>query len=335
MWTTGRKTNPYSKGTGVTPDELVLLRRSNYRASRLAVGELMRRADADLGRRLWMGGIALGDRPFDATKVRFYRKQIGLVQSRVDKLLLGITQAIRFDTEFVRARQGSLRRANTASVKRYSKAMAGQFEANLRIGYITEMSQGDVLTRIVSSSARLWDSGPVQPTGYVRKQYWAERIVRIAATRAHNSTKGKQVVFDEVVSKYRRIAITGGPRAGKTTWAQRITDRAVIHTDDFRSSPWPEVPFLVIEACQERQAFCVEGVQVPRALRKGLEVDAVIWLSEPLLELSDGQERMRKGTDTIFRDWQATALRLPEIFHGEILGNGELFLQRDGLVRAQ
>src|SRR5262245_4436614 len=40
--------------------------------------------------------------------------------------------------------------------------------------------------------------------------------------------------FDDVLGKYSRVAIVGGPRTGKTTLSATVSDRPVIHTDDFK-----------------------------------------------------------------------------------------------------
>ena len=132
------------------------------------------------------------------------------------------------------------------------------------------------------------------------------------------------MTLDEFLARYQRIAIAGGPQVGKTSvWAAHVTDRRVLHTDDWMGAKWADVPYLVLGACQPLTRFCVEGVQVPRTLRKGLEVDAVVWLAHPLTELSEGQERMRKAVETVFRDWQAKASRVPPIYKGGVSGRGE------------
>jgi ABC-type thiamine transport system ATPase subunit len=111
--------------------------------------------------------------------------------------------------------------------------------------------------------------------------------------------------FKEQLKKYDRIAVAGGPKAGKTTLCRLVRDRTVIHTDSFMHDTWENVPRAVIADIVKTspQRFVVEGVQVPRCLRKGLEVDAVLWLDEPLEKLSPRREGMRKGCLTVFADW--------------------------------
>ncbi len=114
-----------------------------------------------------------------------------------------------------------------------------------------------------------------------------------------------------------RLAVAGGPRTGKTTLAAKLAARAQIHTDDLMALPWADVPPAVIAECDRHGALVVEGVQVARALRKGLQVDAVIWMGRPHVALSEGQERMAKGVQTVFQEWlTANAGRIPVVTHG-------------------
>jgi hypothetical protein len=108
-----------------------------------------------------------------------------------------------------------------------------------------------------------------------------------------------------ILARYPRIAIAGGPRTGKSSIASTITDRPVIATDDYMRLPWDDVPRAVIaQASASGARFVVEGVQVTRALRKGLQVDAVVWLDTPHVELTGAQQGMRTGMETVFREWQ-------------------------------
>lgn len=110
--------------------------------------------------------------------------------------------------------------------------------------------------------------------------------------------------FAAVLARYPRVAIAGGPRTGKTSLAQHARDgRLVVHTDDFIGhGDWAAMPGLVIDAAGSGPCL-IEGVQVPRALRKGLRVDAVVWLETPRVHLSPRQEGMLKGTAKVFEEW--------------------------------
>lgn len=104
---------------------------------------------------------------------------------------------------------------------------------------------------------------------------------------------------------YPRIAITGGPKAGKSTLAALVKTRPIIHTDDFAKLGWSEASAAVVKHCNELPPyFLVEGVAVPRALRKGLKVDCVIWLVGAHDTLTVPQESMAKACKTVFEEWR-------------------------------
>ena len=109
--------------------------------------------------------------------------------------------------------------------------------------------------------------------------------------------------------KARRLAIAGGPRVGKTTLASLIADgRHVIHTDDFISLGWSEASAHAAKLVNhyERSPLnvTIEGVAVPRALRKGMKVDLVIWLSKAREPLSSGQMAMTKACRSVLDEWR-------------------------------
>ncbi len=120
--------------------------------------------------------------------------------------------------------------------------------------------------------------------------------------------------FDDLINKpasYKRVAIAGGPRVGKTTLvsSSAFDLHKRIHTDDLINKvPWDSVPEEIARLTAGVERFVVEGVQVPRCLRRGLAVDLVIWLERPRVELSEGQRRMWKATRTVFSEW----LGMPE-----------------------
>ena len=138
-------------------------------------------------------------------------------------------------------------------------------------------------------------------------------------------TKGEQFIakakglnrkawFELALKTFDRIAIAGGPNSGKTTLCRLVKGRPVFHTDEHKHLAWEAVPHAVIAEILNESAikqFVVEGVQVPRTLRKGLEVDAVLWLNEALEPNSKGQEAMRKGCQTVLAEWYATHKDVP------------------------
>lgn len=107
----------------------------------------------------------------------------------------------------------------------------------------------------------------------------------------------------DILSRYPRVAIAGGPRTGKTTLSGIGDGRAVVHTDDWiDKTEWEGVPTEVIKACGSGPVI-VEGVQVPRALRKGLSVDCVVWCERPRALQTRKQLIMLAGLRTIFAEW--------------------------------
>lgn len=113
--------------------------------------------------------------------------------------------------------------------------------------------------------------------------------------------------WKDVLKKYDRIAVTGSPRTGKSTLVRLVKDRPVISTDDYRRRSWSAVPHAVIadvlDLTHDSKRFVVEGVQVARCLRKGLDVDVVCVLAEPLEELTTRQAGMGKAVMTVLADW--------------------------------
>lgn len=120
--------------------------------------------------------------------------------------------------------------------------------------------------------------------------------------------QNRRAWWKDVLKKYDRIAVVGGPRAGKTTLT-RIADRPVIHTDDYMKRAWDAAPYAAIADVidlthdQERPRFIIEGTRAVSCLRRGLKVDAVCVLMEPLQELTPRQEGMRKAVMTKLAEW--------------------------------
>jgi len=109
---------------------------------------------------------------------------------------------------------------------------------------------------------------------------------------------------------YARVAIVGAPRTGKTSLANNeavrfaLARRPVIYSDDFKHLAWGEVPPAIVAVCKQMERFLIEGVQVARALRRGLEIDAVLYLDDAKAEQLPGQVVMGKGIATVFNEWR-------------------------------
>lgn len=111
-----------------------------------------------------------------------------------------------------------------------------------------------------------------------------------------------------------RILIAGHPRAGKTTLAKRLAAGlehvSLRHTDDLIQRGWSGASDGVARWISGIDApFVIEGVAVPRALRKWLAAnpgrkpcDVVYYLNRPFGELTSGQRSMAKGCDTVWEE---------------------------------
>jgi dephospho-CoA kinase len=102
--------------------------------------------------------------------------------------------------------------------------------------------------------------------------------------------------------------IGGGPRTGKTTLANGLGGN-VRHADDTIGMGWSESSEEVSRWLDEPGDQTIEGVQAARALRKwlvrnpeGKPCDEVVWLSNPKVGRSSGQETMAKGCEKVFSE---------------------------------
>lgn len=122
------------------------------------------------------------------------------------------------------------------------------------------------------------------------------------------------MTWNDTLKKYDRIAITGGPLTGKTTLALSMPiNRPLIHTDIFLPLAWKEQPLACVSAVKGLPRFVIEGVQVPRALRKGMEVDVVVWLDTPKRTRNKGQIALAKGVATVYLEWKSKHPNVAEV----------------------
>ena len=107
------------------------------------------------------------------------------------------------------------------------------------------------------------------------------------------------MTFDEVLRRFPRVALVGGPNTGKTHLSERVLDRPVIHTDDLMDQPWAQIPDMAINRVGNRQKFLIEGALAARTVRRGLKVDAVVHLKRAKRPRTEKQEQFSKGVDTV------------------------------------
>lgn len=108
---------------------------------------------------------------------------------------LNLEQAAVMDP-LISGTNSSLLGRHRSSVERYGLAMVADFERVIRTGFVEGLTNHEVIQRMVSTGAvsgitalSLSQAEPAhfpKPTGYMRKQYWAERIVRTETAYAYN-----------------------------------------------------------------------------------------------------------------------------------------------------
>lgn len=115
-----------------------------------------------------------------------------------------------------------------------------------------------------------------------------------------------------------KTLIAGWPRTGKTTRANALDSATEIvrHTDDLiPSQDWSAISETVSYWFDEDYSV-IEGVAVPRALRKwlarnksGKPCDELVYLTMPHVSLSAGQAAMGKGCDKVFNEIKGELIR--------------------------
>lgn len=132
------------------------------------------------------------------------------------------------------------------------------------------------------------------------------------------NTKNRYLWLDDVLNQYARIAIVGGPKTGKTTLANRITDRPLISTDGWQQLEWSEASKTVADLANKiKGKVAIEGVAAIRAVRKGMKVDALLLLVDPLIEQTPRQRAMSKSQLTILKEVQKMYPDLPVLIAPE------------------
>lgn len=114
--------------------------------------------------------------------------------------------------------------------------------------------------------------------------------------------------FSGLLRRFDRIVIVGPPKCGKSTLANEVSidDRPVLRSDDFKKHSWEDTPAEIIKAAKMAGSrWTFEGVMGARALRKGLDAQAVVYLTKPRSFQVPGQIAMGKGIGTVMREWRA------------------------------
>lgn len=110
------------------------------------------------------------------------------------------------------------------------------------------------------------------------------------------SDKIKRVLRD-----HKRIAVTGGPDTGKSIVTDYVTDRPVYHSDDYTDENWHTKPETLIReaySADSPSGYVVAGVTADRAVRKGLQVDAIIHCDDTKVHSDKrGRHTLKKQID--------------------------------------
>lgn len=109
-----------------------------------------------------------------------------------------------------------------------------------------------------------------------------------------------------LLARYRVVGLTGPANSGKTTLARLVSDAAtVLHGDDYRplgsSQATADLARATAVATDGARPVLIEGVTVPRAVRKGAPVKCLVVLSAGK-PLTPGQANQWAGVQTVVRE---------------------------------
>jgi len=114
----------------------------------------------------------------------------------------------------------------------------------------------------------------------------------------------------KIIGENKRIVIVGYPKCGKTEISGLITDREVIHSDDFiKEVNWKDTPDFLIKLLNSKEIYAIEGIQCFRLLRTGIRnssyfPDIVIYVN-PRYPAYPNHIATRKMLDTIWNEYLA------------------------------
>jgi hypothetical protein len=162
-----------------------------------------------------------------------------------------------------------------------------------------------------------WDFSKHPQCGGCLNTGWDAGVVGIPCTRCPLGDGAMMATcLPAKIQEWRRangkIAITGGPRSGKTVLADRLEaiGLPVMRADFLRHShAWSEVSEEISRWFDEPGSMIVEGVRVPYGLRKWLRAHPtgrpcglVVWANVAQVPRTPGQESMAKAVTTVFTE---------------------------------
>jgi chemotaxis protein histidine kinase CheA len=135
-------------------------------------------------------------------------KDTAKLAKNLEKRFAGITKPLQLEEQAwqdhtIRGTGASLLRKHQSSVDRYGKRMIADFERQIRLGFLTGMSNEELVSRLVETGKAgkvtakgLHKQKPgsfPEPTSYVKRRYWAERIVRTEKAYAYNAASLRSI----------------------------------------------------------------------------------------------------------------------------------------------
>lgn len=113
-----------------------------------------------------------------------------------------------------------------------------------------------------------------------------------------------------------RVCLIGPPASEPLATLEGIDlqHRLLLRASEHSAQEWSSVPDSIIRALERFDSFLlVGGVHAARALRKGLEVDAVVYLDNALGSRVPIQDGGAKQVNSIFAEWRRSHLTTPVI----------------------
>lgn len=159
-------------------------------------------------------------------------------------------------------------------------------------------------------------------------QCFNKATVEIISSTPAAPSVNRTTVADDLMRKLgvakpspERVLIIGWPNTGKTTLAAQMGGGR--STDEVKDMDWSEASEAVSKWFDAPGPWIIEGVAIPRALRKWKEanpgkaapVDRIIRLVAPHVKLSTGQTVMGKGMDTVLAEimpWLRQTVKIEE-----------------------
>lgn len=180
---------------------------------------------------------------------------------------------------------------------------------------LKDLVEGKIINHIQSTNEKVsadmckfFAKTKMKDRGYVERQELDHTIGTDNKIEVEIIEVIKKEDDEEKPEEIKKIAIAGIPKSGKTTLSKTFNCK-IYHTDDLiKTHEWSEASLEVSKWFDKKESYVIEGVAVPRALRKwmaaneGKPCDKLIWLEKAHEQLSPGQFTMAKGCIKVFNE---------------------------------